>query len=81
MQITIDLPADLEKELIAKASESKLPLQTLILQTLRQNTQTVPTVMTQWPQEILDFYGDSEFPAFESHREDLVPPPEVELFE
>ncbi len=80
MQITIDLPADLEKELIQQASKSNLPLQALILQTLRQNTAT-SAVTHQWPQDVLDFQGYSDFPAFESHREDLLPPAEVELFE
>lgn len=77
MQITIDLPPDLEKELIDQASRSNLPLQALILQTLRQNTKTIPTVTPQWSQEILSYQANPDFPAFESYREELLPPPEL----
>jgi len=38
MQITINLPLDLEQELLRQAEQSKVPLQTLILQALRQGT-------------------------------------------
>jgi hypothetical protein len=36
MQITIDLPPDLEQDLIRQAAQSNVPLQTLVLQALRQ---------------------------------------------
>lgn len=80
MQITIDLPPDLEKELIDQASRSNIPLQTLILQTLRQKTYTLPTINSQWSQEILAYEANPDFPAFESYREELLPPHEMELF-
>jgi hypothetical protein len=36
MQITINLPPDLEQDLLRQAEKSNVPLQTLILQALRQ---------------------------------------------
>lgn len=39
MQITIDLPPDLEQDLIRQATETNIPLQVLILQALRQTLQ------------------------------------------
>ena len=77
MQITINLPPDLEIYLTHQAQKVDLPLQTLILQALRQ---LVPLASSQWPETILTYEGVPDFPAFESHREDLLSPREVELF-
>ena len=78
MQITIDLPPDLEQDLMRQAEQSNVPLSTLILQVLRQITQK-PSI-PQWPDTILSYQGIPDFPAFESYREELLPPSEAELF-
>lgn len=80
MQITINLPPDLEQDLIHQASQSNVPLQTLILQVLRQITQKPTGAISQWSDVILSYEGVSDFPAFESHRDELIPPSELELF-
>ena len=68
MQIMINLPPDLEQDLIRKAAESNIPLQTLILQGLRQITQSSTVPMSQWPDTILSFSGVPDFPTFEAYR-------------
>ena len=78
MQLTIDLPQDLEQDLILQAAQSNIPLQTLVLQAIRQLIQAKP--IAQWPDEILNYQGDPDFPAFESYRDELLPPREPELF-
>jgi hypothetical protein len=80
MQITIDLPQDLEQDLIRQATQSNIPLQTLILQALRQLTQAAPSTASQWSDTVLSFGGIRDFPAFESYRDELLPPREPELF-
>jgi hypothetical protein len=80
MQLTIDLPSDLEQDLIQQAAQSNIPLQTLVLQALRQLVQPQPATIAQWPTEILNYQGDPDFPAFESYRDELLPPSEPELF-
>lgn len=80
MQITINLPPDLEKDLIRKANQSNIPLQTLIVQTLRQLTQTSSSTTPQWSDVVLSYEGIPDFPAFEGYRDELLPPPEPELF-
>ncbi|MBE9171037.1 hypothetical protein IQ238_27140 [Pleurocapsales cyanobacterium LEGE 06147] len=80
MQITIDLPPDLEQDLIRQAEQSNVPLQTLILQALRRMVQTPPVSTSQWSEVILSYEGIPDFPAFESYRDDLLPPREPELF-
>jgi hypothetical protein len=80
MQITIDLPPDLEQDLIRQSVQSNVPLQTLILQSLRRITQTSPMSNTQWSEVILSYEGIPDFPAFESYRDELLPPREPELF-
>ena len=84
MQITIDLPQDLEQDLIRQAAESNIPLQTLIIQALRQLTQTIPSADSptafQWSDVVLSYKGMSDFPAFESYRDELLLPREPELF-
>jgi hypothetical protein len=80
MQITIDLPQDLEQDLIHQAAESNIPLQTLVLQALRQLVQPKSATIAQWPDAILNYQGDPDFPAFESYRVELLSPREPELF-
>uniref|UniRef100_B8HW45 CopG domain protein DNA-binding domain protein n=1 Tax=Cyanothece sp. (strain PCC 7425 / ATCC 29141) TaxID=395961 RepID=B8HW45_CYAP4 len=80
MQITIDLPPDLEQDLLRQAEQSNLPLQTLVLQALRQMIQTPAVSTSQWSKVILSYEGSPDFPAFESYRDELLPPCEPELF-
>ncbi|MCW6037338.1 hypothetical protein K4A83_13805 [Spirulina subsalsa FACHB-351] len=80
MQITINLPPDLEQDLIHQATESNIPLPTLILQVLRRTMQTAPIPVSQWSEAILSYQGIPDFPAFESYRDELVPPREPEIF-
>ncbi len=80
MQITIDLPPDLEQDLIRQAAQSNVPLQTLILQALRQLIQKTPGSISQWSDVVLSYEGIPDFPAFESYRDQLLPPREPELF-
>jgi hypothetical protein len=80
MQITIDLPPDLEQDLLRQAAQSNVPLQTLILQALRQTIQTPHVPTAQWSEAILAYTGNPDFPAFESYRDELLPPREPELF-
>lgn len=77
MQITIELPQDLEQDLIRQAAQSKVPLQTLIIQALRQLTQAAPTPASQWSDVVLSYSGMPEFPAFESYRDELLSPREA----
>ena len=77
MQLTIDLPQDLEQDLIRQAAQSNIPLQTLVLQALRKLVQPKPSTISQWPDDILNYQGD---PDFESYRAELLPPREPELF-
>lgn len=79
MQITINLPPDLEQDLIRHASQSNIPLQSLILQALRQVTQPTAAITSQWSEIVLSYEGTPEFPAFESYRDELLPPREPEL--
>jgi len=80
MQITINLPPDLEQDLIRQAAQSNVPLQTLILQALRRIIQMPPISISQWSEAILSYEGIPDFPAFESYRDGLLPPREPELF-
>ncbi|MBE9189637.1 hypothetical protein IQ230_04510 [Gloeocapsopsis crepidinum LEGE 06123] len=80
MQITIDLPPDLEQDLIRQAVQSNVPLQTLIVQALRRMIQTPPNSTSQGSEVILSYEGIPDFPAFESYRDELLPPREPELF-
>jgi hypothetical protein len=80
MQITIDLPQDLEQDLLRQAAQSNVPLQTLIIQALRQLTQPVSAPVSQWSDAVLSYQGIPDFPAFESYRDELLPPQEMELF-
>lgn len=80
MQITIDLSQDLEQDLIRQAVQSNIPLQTLIIQALRQLAQSAPTPTFLWSEVVLSYGGIPDFPAFESYRKELLPPREPELF-
>ena len=80
MQITIDLPPDLEQDLIRQAEQSNVPVQTLILQALRQIIQPLSVSASQWSETILSYEGTTVFPSFESYRDELLPPREPELF-
>jgi hypothetical protein len=79
MQITIDLPQDLEQDLIRQAAQSNIPLQSLIIQALRQLAQATPPT-PHWSELVLSYEGTPDFPAFESYRDELLPPHEPELF-
>lgn len=80
MQIMIDLPADLEQDLIRQAAQSNVPLQTLILQALRRMTQSTAATTSKWSEVVLAYEGTPDFPAFESYRDELIPPRELDLF-
>lgn len=73
MKITINLPPDLEQDLIRQAANSNILLQTLILQALRQVVQTPSALASQWSETILSYQGNPDFPAFESYRDELFP--------
>lgn len=80
MQINLNLPPDLEQDLLRQAAQSNVSLQTFILQALRQmiHPQSVPG--SQWPESVLSFEGVPDFPRFEAGRDDLLPPAESGLF-
>lgn len=80
MQITIDLPEDIEQYLIREANQAKVSPQTLILQALRQLTLKPQETNFQWSDIILSHQGFPNFPAFESYRNELLPPREPEFF-
>jgi len=80
MQITIDLPPDLEQDLIHQATQSNIPLPTLIVQVLRRTLQTPLISVSQWPEAILSYQGIPDFPAFESYRDELLLPRKPEIF-
>jgi hypothetical protein len=80
MQIMINLPPDLEQDLTRQAAQSNIPLQTLILNALRQTTENYSKPPSQWPEVILTYEGAPDFPAFESYRDELLLPSEPELF-
>lgn len=80
MQVTINLPQDLEQNLIQQAQQLNIPLETLILQSLNQLTQVKQPNVGGWPDIILEFNGEPDFPTFESYRDELLPPREPELF-
>lgn len=79
MQITIQLPDDLKQRLVNQAVQLNVSLETLILQSLRQS-QSSPNTASQWSETVLAYTGSSDFPAFESYRDELLPPSEQELF-
>jgi hypothetical protein len=80
MQMTINIPKDLEQKLIQQATQLNIPLERFILQSLRQLTQTTQSKVSCWSDTILSYKGAPDFPAFESYRDELLPPREPELF-
>lgn len=58
MQITLDLPPDIEQYLLRQAEQSNVPLPTLILQALRQMIQMPPVSTSQWSMELR--YGEDK---------------------
>ncbi|WP_443029212.1 hypothetical protein [Spirulina sp. CS-785/01] len=70
MEISINLPPDLEQDLMRQAKQANVSLQTLIFQALRHNIPTQQTV--QWPEAILSYQGVPDFPALESYRDEFV---------
>ncbi|MGG6268847.1 hypothetical protein ACQ4M3_35750 [Leptolyngbya sp. AN03gr2] len=77
MQITIDIPQELEQNLIRQAEQSNVPLQTLIIQALHQLAQSAP-MTDQWSDIVLSYEAEPDFPEFESYRSELLPPDESE---
>ncbi|MEG3437941.1 hypothetical protein V0288_12505 [Pannus brasiliensis CCIBt3594] len=71
MQITIDLPPDLEQALIRQADRSNIPLETLILQALLQEIPTKLDSIPRWSDAVLSYKETPDFPAFESYRSEL----------
>lgn len=80
MQITITLPPDLEGYLLRQAAQANLPLPLIVLQILRQLVQMPPVITTQWPEAVLFYEPNPDFPEFESYRSELIDPQEIELF-
>jgi hypothetical protein len=80
MQITIDLPQDLEQDLIRQSKELNVPLETLILQSLRKLNQGISSPVSGWSELIQNYQGVPDFPAFESYRDGFLPSCEPELF-
>ena len=67
MQITIELPPDLEQDLIHQAAQSNLPLQALVLQALRQVTQSSSGI-SQWSDVIIAYEGIPDFLGIGVHK-------------
>lgn len=68
-------------EPILRGSKAELSPEALVLQTLTQLLATQPQQpISQWPEIILTFTGIPDFPAFESYRDELLPPREPEIF-
>ena len=80
MQLTINLPQDIERALIRQATLSNVSIQVLVIEALRQQVQGQSGVALPWPEAILSYQGTPDFPAFESYRDDLLPLTEPELF-
>jgi len=81
MQITIQLPDDLQQYLVQQATQLKLPLETFILQSLHQLSQaSLAQPTSQWSEIILSYIGTPDFPNFEIYRDELLTPRELELF-
>lgn len=80
MQITINLPPDLEQYLLRQSAQSNLPLSLIVLQVLRQFLQISPISVSQWPDAVLAYEPSPDFPEFESYRDELISPQEVDLF-
>lgn len=78
--LTIQLPDELDHQLARRATQLNLSLEALILQSLIQllaHPQSEPAD-SQWSEAVLTFAGIPDFPAFESYRDELLPPRELE---
>jgi hypothetical protein len=80
MQIIIDLPQDLEQDLVRQSKQLNISLETLILQSLRQLNQGIPNPASGWSDLIQNYEDIPDFPAFESYRNELLLPREPDLF-
>lgn len=74
MQIAIDLPRDLEQDLIRQAEGENISLQTLIIQALRQLRSDNPARVSEWPAIVLSYDGIPDIPTFKSYRAELLIP-------
>lgn len=68
MQITLNIPEDLEQNLLQQATQLNIPLGTFIVQSLHQLTQTEQNNISPWSDIILSYNGIPDFPPFESYR-------------
>jgi hypothetical protein len=80
MQITIALPPDLEQDLIRQAAQADVTLEILIIQALRQQSQSTAISASHWSDAVLSYEGMPDFPALDSYRDELLEPRESELF-
>ncbi|PZO42846.1 MAG: hypothetical protein DCF15_22785 [Phormidesmis priestleyi] len=86
MKITIDLSPALERSLNHQAEQQNVPLQILILKALSnwistsENPSASERQSSKWPETILAYKGEPDFPAFEAYRQELSPLKEPELF-
>ncbi|MDY6781756.1 MAG: hypothetical protein SW833_04235 [Cyanobacteriota bacterium] len=79
--LTLQLPDDLDRLLALRATQLNLSPEALVLQTLT-HLLSVPQSQkpdSQWPDLVLTFTGIPDFPPFESHRNELLPPREPEM--
>lgn len=77
MPITINLPPDLEQDLIRQAQQANILLPSFILPALRRATHRPPIADARWPEIIPSYTGNPDFPRLESCRSELLPPKEV----
>ncbi|MDB9526287.1 hypothetical protein PN498_09845 [Oscillatoria sp. CS-180] len=52
----------------------------MVLQALRRVAQPSDAGTSKWSDIVLSYEGTPDFPAFESYRDELLPPREPELF-
>lgn len=71
MKITIEIPIELEQDLICQSKQENILLQDLILQALHQLAQS-PITNEQWLESVLSHEGIPDFPAFETYRDELM---------
>ena len=80
MMITFELPQDLELSLVHKAAQADISLEALIVEALQQLVTPPDAAVKKWPDSILNYEGDPDFPPFESYRDELLPYREPDLF-
>lgn len=68
MNFNIYLDDETAKQLQQETTKSKLSRNAIIRQAI---TSWLNNKHKQWPEEVLNYEGDDQFPAFESHREEL----------